>query len=64
MTDAMTGAPPAVVAAAKVVQDWLDQQQQARLNQNAPRQMNAAEKLDWARQHDQTKMPAWKDPRG
>lgn len=63
----MTGnPPPEVAAAAKIVQDHLDEQQRARLNQGTPRrdmQREWAEKLDRCRQFDQTKMPAWKDPR-
>jgi hypothetical protein len=56
--------PPEVQRAAQVVQSWLDQQQQARLSQDAPRRLTDAEKLDRCRQFDQSKMPAWKDPRG
>ena len=60
----MTGnPPPEVQAAARVVQDWLDAQQRARLGQDAPRRLTDAEKLDRCRQFDQSKMPAWKDPR-
>ena len=42
---------------------WLDQQQRARLSQDAPRRLTDAEKLDRCRQFDQSKMPAWRDPR-
>jgi hypothetical protein len=54
--------PPPVQAAAKIVDDWLQSVEQ----QPAPRrdiQREFAERLDRCRQHDQTKMPAWKDPR-
>jgi hypothetical protein len=62
----MTSNPPPeeVRRAARVVQDWLDAQQRARLSQDAPRRLTDAEKLDRCRQFDQTKMPKWKDPRG
>jgi hypothetical protein len=62
----MTGnpPPPEVQRAAQIVQGWLDQQQRARLSQDAPRRLTDAEKLDRCRQFDQSKMPAWKDPRG
>ena len=56
--------PPEVQRAAQIVQGWLDQQQRARLSQDAPRRLTDAEKLDRCRQFDQSKMPAWKDPRG
>ena len=59
-----SNAPPEVQRAAQIVQSWLDQQQRARLSQDAPRRLTDAEKLDRCRQFDQSKMPAWKDPRG
>jgi hypothetical protein len=60
----MTGnPPPEVQRAAQVVQNWLDQQQRARLSRDAPRPLTDAEKLDRCRQFDQSKMPAWRDPR-
>jgi hypothetical protein len=55
--------PPEVQHAARVLQDWLDQQQRARLSQDAPRRLTDAERLDRCRQFDQTKMPDWQDPR-
>jgi hypothetical protein len=63
MSDAMNGAPPAVVAAAKIVQDFLDQKQRERLAQDAPPPMSAAERYR-LRNYDQTQsMPAWQDSR-
>jgi hypothetical protein len=62
-----SNAPPEVQRAAQVVQSWLDQQQRARLSQDAPRrdlQADFAARLERAHQVDQSKMPAWKDPRG
>jgi hypothetical protein len=64
MSDAMNGAPPAVVAAAKTVQDWLDQKQKERLAQDAPPPMSAMERYrlrDYAQ--DTSKLPPWQDPR-
>lgn len=54
--------PPEVAAAAAIVQRFI----------NTPivkprdeiDRMTPAQKLDYAGQFDQTKMPAWKDPRG
>jgi hypothetical protein len=52
-------APPEVQRAAQVVQDWLDKQKAP----TSTRPMSAAEKLDYCRQFDQTKMAGWVDPR-
>ena len=47
--------PPDVAAAAVVVQSWLDKQNGT---QSAPpKKMSAAEKLDYCRGFDQSKMP-------
>jgi hypothetical protein len=54
--------PPEVAAAAEVVNTWL-REREAGAVKSEPKKMSAAEKLDWARSHDQSKMPAWKDPR-
>ena len=58
--------PPRHVAdAANVVNQWLKS-----VEPIAPKSaaeiaaMSPAERLDYSRQFDQTKMPAWKDPRG
>jgi hypothetical protein len=60
----MTGnPPPEVAAAAKIVHNWLDREQRARLSQDAPHRLTDAEKLDRCRQFDQSKMPPWRDPR-
>jgi hypothetical protein len=61
----MTGnPPPEVQAAARVVQNWLDQQQRARLAQDTPPPMSAAERYR-RRQYDQDPKPMapWRDPR-
>jgi hypothetical protein len=55
--------PPHVQAAARVVDEYLKSVTQP----PAPRrdmQREWAERLDRCRQFDQTKMPAWRDPRG
>jgi hypothetical protein len=62
MTDRMRLAPPPVVAAAKIVDAWLKSVEQP----PPPRrdlQADWAERLNRCRQVDQSKMPAWKDPR-
>jgi hypothetical protein len=54
--------PPHVQAAARVVDGWLKSVEQP----PAPRhdmQADFAARLDRCRQFDQSKMPAWKDPR-
>jgi hypothetical protein len=65
--------PPEVAAAAAVVDSWLKgqppvlaarPQEPARPAAQEPTKMTPAQRLDWARSHDQTKMPPWKDPRG
>ncbi len=59
----MTGTPPPhVVAAGKVVEAWVKEQEAAQHAQPASKMSNA-ERLDRARQFDQKKMPAWRDPR-
>jgi hypothetical protein len=65
MTDNSNAPPPHVAAAAKIVQDWLkDQPPVIGGTQEQPaKKLSDAEKLDRARSFDQSKMPAWKDPR-
>jgi hypothetical protein len=55
--------PPHVAAAAKIVDDWLKGQPPVAGNSPPVAKLSDAEKLNRARQYDQTKMPAWKDPR-
>jgi hypothetical protein len=61
----MADVPQHVAQAAKIVDDWLRQQGQPPAVGNSPpvAKLSDAEKLNRARQYDQTKMPAWKDPR-
>jgi hypothetical protein len=54
--------PDHVQQAAKVVQDWLDAEQ-GKTAVPAAKPLSDAEKLDRCRQHDQSKMPPWRDPR-
>ena len=57
--------PPAEVQrAAGQVQAWLDQQSATPKSPDEIARMSAAERLDYARRFDQSRMPAWKDPRG
>jgi hypothetical protein len=60
----MADLPPIVAAAAKIVDDWLKGQPPVTPAQSQPApKLSDAEKLDRARQHDQSKMPHWRDPR-
>lgn len=59
--------PPEVVAAAQVVENWV-RKREAAIGTTAPAAdktagMSWAERIDRARTFDQSKMPAWKDPR-
>jgi len=56
--------PVAVQRAAGQVQAWLDQQSATPKSPDEIARMTPAQRLDYARQFDQTKMPAWRDPRG
>jgi hypothetical protein len=55
--------PPEVQRAAGQVQDWLNQQNATPKSPEEIARMSAAQRLDYARLFDQTKMPAWRDPR-
>jgi hypothetical protein len=59
MTDNDDRAPPEIQQAAAKVQNWLD----SRKPTTQPRPETAAERFKRAREIDQSKMPAWKDPR-
>jgi hypothetical protein len=56
--------PPEVQRAAGQVQAWLDQQSATPKSQEEIARMSAAERLDYARRFDQSRMPPWKNPRG
>jgi hypothetical protein len=45
------------------VQAWLDQQNATPKSPEEIARMTPAQRLDYARLWDQSKMPAWKDPR-
>jgi hypothetical protein len=66
MSDDQNAPPPHVAAAAKIVDDWLKGRPPVVVGLQEPpaRKLSDAEKLDRARTIDQSKMPAWKDPRG
>ena len=56
--------PVEVQRAAGQVQAWLDQQNATPAPPEVVAKMSPAQRLDYARLFDQSKMPAWKDPRG
>jgi len=55
--------PPEVRRAAGQVQAWLDQQTATPKSPDKIARMSPAQRLDYSRLFDQTKMPPWKDPR-
>jgi hypothetical protein len=56
--------PPAnVAAAADTVRKWLNEQDASPKSPEEIAKLSPAARLDYARQFDQSKMPAWKDPR-
>jgi hypothetical protein len=57
--------PRHVQDAANVVDHWLKSVEPARrLSSEQIAKLSPAERLDYARQWDQSTMPAWRDPRG
>jgi hypothetical protein len=60
----MADVPAHVAQAAKIVDDWLKGQPSVVGNSPPAPKLSDAERLNRARQHDQSKMPPWKDPRG
>jgi hypothetical protein len=56
--------PPEIQRAAGQVQGWLDQQNPTLRSPEEIARMSPAQRLDYARLWDQTKMPPWRDPRG
>jgi hypothetical protein len=59
-----TEPPESVRIAAAQVETWLRQQATATKSAEEVAKLSPAARLDYSRQFDQTKMPAWKDPRG
>ena len=64
MTDPARMPPPEVQRAAGQVQAWLDQQNAKPKSPDEIARMTSAQRLDYARLWDQSKMPAWRDARG
>ena len=64
MSNAFRLPPPEVQRAAGQVQTWLDQQNPTLKSQEEIARMTPAQRLDYARLFDQSRMPAWRDPRG
>jgi hypothetical protein len=56
--------PVEVQRAAGQVQAWLDQQSATPKSPDEIARMTPAQRLDYARLWDQSKMPPWRDPRG
>jgi hypothetical protein len=48
---------------AAVVDGWLKQQQRTNLSAEEIAKLSPAERIDYCRRFDQSKMPGWKDPR-
>jgi hypothetical protein len=56
--------PPEVQRAAGQVRAWLEQQNATLKSPEELALMTPAQRLDYARLWDQSRMPAWRDPRG
>ena len=56
--------PPAVAAAAAVVDQWVREQETRRLSADEIAKLTPAQRLDYCRRFRQDAMPAWRDPRG
>jgi hypothetical protein len=63
MSDPARLPPPEIQRAAGQVQAWLDQQNAKPAPPEVVAKMTPAQRLDYCRQFDQAKMPAWKDAR-
>jgi hypothetical protein len=61
----MSNPPPEVIAAAAVVERWTAASEKATGTKSAEEfaKLSPAERLNYVRGFDQSKMPAWKDPR-
>jgi len=64
MSSASRLPPPEIQRAAGQVQGWLDQQNPTLKSPEEIARMTPAQRLDYARLWDQSRMPAWRDPRG
>jgi hypothetical protein len=63
MSDPARLPPPYVERGAADVRGWLDDVQGARATPEQIAKMSPAQRLDYARRFDQSRMPAWSDPR-
>jgi hypothetical protein len=63
MSDNSRQPPSEVQRAAGQVQAWLEQQNAKPKSPEEIARMSFAERLDYARLWDQSRMPEWKDPR-
>jgi hypothetical protein len=63
MSNASRLPPPEIQRAAGQVQAWLDQQNATPKPPEEIARMTPAQRLDYARLFDQSRMPAWRDPR-
>ena len=59
----MSEPPPYVQRGAADVQGWLNTQNPTRKSPQEIARMTPAQRLDYSRQFDQSKMPDWRDPR-
>lgn len=64
MTNPARMPPPEIARAAGQVQAWLDEQNPTRLSREQIDKLTPAQRLDYSRLWDQSKMPEWRDPRG
>jgi hypothetical protein len=63
MTNPPRMPPVEIQRAAGQVQAWLDQQSATPKSPEEIARMSPAQRLDYARLWDQSRMPPWKDPR-
>jgi hypothetical protein len=59
----MSMPPDHVKASAAVVAQWVREQETRRLSVDEIAKLTPAQRLDYCRRFDQTKMPPWRDPR-
>jgi hypothetical protein len=59
----MSNPPPNVAQAAGIVNQWLNEVENTRLSPEQIAALSPAERIDYCRRFDQSKMPAWRDPR-
>jgi hypothetical protein len=64
MTDPSRTPPPYVERGMADGRRWLDEVQGVRVTPEELAKMTPAQKLDYCRRFDQSKMPPWRDSRG